>query len=95
MGEDLREAFDFFLGFGVQFVLGRSVSVRGAVPSGLELRGRVVGEGAVWLPDRGDGALAGVGHGVVEVADSFVGEFMLRIPLVFLGDALLFFYMFS
>ena len=34
-------------------------------------------------------AVAGVGHGVVEVADGLVGEFMLRIPLVFLGDALL------
>ena len=27
--------------------------------------------------------------GVVEVADAFAGEFRLRIPLVFLGDALL------
>ena len=33
--------------------------------------------------------MAGVGHGVVEVADGLVGEFMLRIPFVFLGDALL------
>ena len=51
--------------------------------------GWVVGEGAVSLSDRGDGAVAGVGHGVIEVADGLVGEFMLRIPFVFLGDALL------
>ena len=36
-------------------------------------------------PDRGDGAVAGIGHGVVEVADGLVGEFVLRIPFVFLG----------
>ena len=36
-----------------------------------------------------DGAVAGVHHGVVEVADGLVGEPMLRIPFVFLGDALL------
>ena len=37
----------------------------------------------------GDGAVAGVGHGIVEVADGLVGEFMLRIRLVLFGDALL------
>ena len=42
-----------------------------------------------FLSDCGDGVVAGVGHGVVEVADGLVGEFMLRIPFVFLGDALL------
>ena len=60
-----------------------------AVLGGLEHGGWVIGEGAVLLPDCGDGAMAGVGHGVVEVADSLVGEFMLRIPFVLLGDALL------
>ena len=33
--------------------------------------------------------MAGVGHGVVEVADGLVEEFMLRIPFVFVGDVLL------
>ena len=55
----------------------------------LEHCGWVVGEEAVLLPDRGAGAVAGVGHGVVEVAHGLVGEFMLRIPFVSLGDALL------
>ena len=41
------------------------------------------------MPDRGDGAVAGIGHGVVEVPDYLVGEFMLRVLFVFLGDALL------
>ena len=41
------------------------------------------------MSDCGDGAAAGVGHGVVEVADGLVGEFLLRIPLISLGDALL------
>ena len=31
----------------------------------------------------------GVGHGVVDVAYGFVGEFLARIALVFLGDVLL------
>ena len=60
-----------------------------AVLGGLEHGGSVAGEGAVLLPDRGDGAVAGVGHGVVEVAYGLVGEFMLRRPFVLLGDALL------
>ena len=55
----------------------------------MEHGGWVVGEGAVLLPDRGDGAVAGVGHGVVEMADVLVGEFMLRIPFMLLGDGLL------
>ena len=60
-----------------------------AVLGGLEHGGWVVDEGAVLLPDRGDGAVARVGHGVVEVADGLVGEFGLRIQFVLLGDALL------
>ena len=87
--EDLGEAVDFGLGVPVQCVLGGRVLSEEAVFGGLEHCGWVVGEGAVLLSDRGDGAVAGVGHGVIEVADGLVGEFMLRIPLVFLGDALL------
>ena len=87
--EDLREAVDFGLGVRVQCVLGGRVLLEEAVLGGLEHGGWVVGEGAVLLSDRGDGAVAGVGHGVVEVADGLVGEFMLRILFVFLGDALL------
>ena len=87
--EDLREAVDFRLGVRVQCVLGGRLVSEEAVLGGLEHCGWVVGEGAVLLSDRGDGAVAGVGHGVVEVADGLVAEFMLSIPLVFLGDALL------
>ena len=87
--EDPREAVDFGLGVRVQCVLGGGVLPEEAVLGGLEHCGWVVGEGAVLLPDRGDGAVAGIGHGVVEVAVGLVGEFVLRIPFVFLGDALL------
>ena len=87
--EDLRKAVDFGLGVRVQCVLGGRVLFEEAVSGGLEHGGWVVGEGAVPLSDRGDGAVAGFGHGVVEVADGLVGELMLRIPFVLLGDALL------
>ena len=85
----LREAVAFGLGVGVQCVLGRRVLLEEAVFDGLEQSGWVVDQGAVLMSDRGDGAVAGVGHGVVEVADGLVGEFMLRVPFVLLGDALL------
>ena len=87
--EDLREAVDFGMGVWVQCVLGGGVFPEEAVLGGLEHCGWVVGEGAVLLPDRGDGAVAGVGHGGVRVADGLVGEFIFRIPFVVLGDALL------
>ena len=87
--EDLREAVDFGLGVRVHCVLGGRVLLEEAVLGGLEHGGWIVGEGAVLLSDRGDAAVAGVGHGVDEVVDGLVGEFMLRIPFVFLGDALL------
>ena len=60
-----------------------------AVLGGSEHCSWVVGEGAIFLPDSGDGAVAGVGHGVVEVAYGCVGEFVACISLVFFGDALL------
>ena len=50
------------------------VLVEEAVFGGFEHRCRVFGEGAVCLLDSGDGAVAGVGHGVVEVAFGFSGE---------------------
>ena len=67
--EDLRETVDFGWGVRVQCVLGGRVLLEEAVLGGLEHNDWVVGERAVLLPDRGDGAAAGVGHGVVEVAD--------------------------
>ena len=89
MVEDLGEAFDFVLGVCGQCVFGGGVLVEKGVLGGLEHRGRVVGEGAVCLPDCGDGAVAGVDHCVVEVVYGSVGNFMARISLVFLGNALL------
>ena len=64
--------------------------VEEAVFDGREHCGRVVGEGTVFLPDCGDGTPAGIGHGVVEVADGVVGEFVVCISLMFSGKALLF-----
>ena len=87
--EDLGEAFQFVLGICVECVLGGVVLVEEAVLGGLEHRGRVLGQGAVCLPDCGDGAVAAVRHGVVEVAYGFVRDFLARISLVFLGDVLL------
>ena len=87
--EDLREAVDLVLGVRVQCLLGCGVLMEEPVLGGLEHGGRVAGEGDVRRPDRGDSWVACVGHGVAEVADGFVGEFMLRIPLVLLGDVLL------
>ena len=55
--EDLREAVDVVLGVRVQCVLGGCVVIEEAVLGGLEHGGWVVGEGAVLLPDRGDGAV--------------------------------------
>ena len=89
MVADLREAVNFVFGVRVQCVFGGCVLMEEAVLGGLEHGGWVVGEGAVLLPDRGDDRVAGVGHGVVEVADGLVGEFMLRIRFVLFGDALL------
>ena len=89
MVTDLREAVDFGLGVRVQCVFGGRVLRQKAVLDGLEHSGWVVGGGAVLLPVSGDGAAAGVGHGVIEMAGGLVGEFMLRIPFVLLGDALL------
>ena len=87
--EDPRSAADFALGVRVQCVLGGRVLLEEAVLGGLEHGGCVVGERAVLLPGCRDGALAGVGHGVVEVTDGLVGEFMLRILFVLFGDVLL------
>ena len=87
--EDLGVALDFVLGVRVYCVLRGGVLVDQAVLAGLEHCGRVVCEGAVFLPHWGDGAVAGVRHCVDKVAYGFVGEFMVRIWLVLLSDALL------
>ena len=69
MVQDLREAFDFVFDVCVQCVLGWGVLVE-AVLGGLEQCRQLVGEGAVCLPDCGDGAVFGLAHGVVEVAEA-------------------------
>ena len=51
--------------------------------------GWVLGQGAILLPDCSDGAPAGAGHGVVQVAYGFVVETVVFVSLMFLGDALL------
>ena len=87
--EDLGEAGDFVFLFWVQRVLGGGLLVEEAVLGGLENCGRVGGDGAVFLPDRGDDAVAGLGYGVVHVAYGRVREFMACVSLTFLGAALL------
>ena len=87
--EDLREAVDLVFDFRVQCVPDGCLLMERAVLGSLEHAGLVIGEGVVPLPDHADCAVAGVGHSVVEVAEGLVGEFMLRIPFVLLGDALL------
>ena len=89
MVEDLREAVHFVLGVRVQCVFCGGVLMQEAVRGGLEHGGRVTGARVVRPPDCGDGAVAGVGHGVVEVADGSLREFMWRIPLVLLSDPLM------
>ena len=80
--------FDFVLGLRVKCVLGGCVLAQEAVSGGLEQCRRVVGDGVVFLSDCVDGAVAGVGYGVVEVAYGFLGEFVARVWLMFVGDAL-------
>ena len=89
MVEDLREAVNLVLGVHVQCVLGGWVLMEEALLNGFQHGRCVVGEGAFLLPARGAGAVAGVGHGGDEVADSSVGVFILRILFVVWGDALL------
>ena len=60
--EDLREVVDFGLGVRVWCVSAGRVLSGKCVLGGLEHCGWVVGVGAVLLSDRGDGAVAGVGH---------------------------------
>ena len=87
--EDRGDAFDFVLGVRCQCVLAGGVLLVEAVLGGPKHRGQVVDVGAVCVPDCGDGVVAEVGHGVVEVAYGLAGEFVARISLVFWGDALL------
>ena len=89
MVDDLREAVDFALGVCVQCVLGVCMLIEEAVLGGLEPGGWVVGEGAVYLPDHGDGAVGGVDNGVVQGAVGLRGKYMLCIPFLLFGDALL------
>ena len=60
--EDLRGAVDSVCGVSVQCVLVGGGLVEEAVLGGQEHGGRVAGKGAVCLPDRGDGGVAGVGR---------------------------------
>ena len=53
-----------------------------AVLGGLEHRGRIASEAAVFSADCSDGAVARVGQGVVEVAYGLVGEFVACIWLM-------------
>ena len=87
--EDFGEAVDFVSGVWVQCLLGGGVLVEEAVLGRLEHCGGVAGEGGVFSPDCGDGAVADVGHGVVQVAYGLVGESARCVPFMFLGDALL------
>ena len=86
--EDFGEAFDFVLGVWVYCALGGGVLVEEAVLVGLEHCGWVVGEGAVLASDRGNGAVACVGHGIVQVAYGLVLKFVVGVPFMFPGNAL-------
>ena len=90
--EDAGEAFYFVFGVCVWCVPDGDVLVEEAVLCGLEHCGRVVDEKAVFPPDCGYGAVVRIGHGIVQVAYRFVGEFVAAISLMLLGDALLFAY---
>ena len=82
-------AADSALGVFVRCVLGGGVLVEKAFPcQWLRAPWWVVGEGAVYLTDPGDGALAGVSHGTVGVWYGPVGQLMACVALMLLGDAL-------
>ena len=76
--EDPREPVDFGLGVRVQCVLGGGVLPEEAVLGGLEHCGWVAGEGAVLLPDRGDGAVAGIGQQRVRDPGVLSREFLTQ-----------------